>query len=113
MSKRPSDDVEDVTVSKVMKTTDLTTRCIDNIRVLCADMVEKANSGCSFDYISDSDYIYDIMNDHRIDGLIRTIRIIIMTMLMNFMLIAAGVIMMNLNVIDIDNSSNDDNCDEF
>ena len=44
-SKRAAEEVSDSS-NKVMKGTDaMTVRCIDNIRVLCADMVEKANSG--------------------------------------------------------------------
>jgi transketolase len=48
--KRTADDNINTTPSKkiaVMKLDDdaMTIRCIDNIRVLCADMVEKANSG--------------------------------------------------------------------
>ena len=49
-SKRAAEESVDVTPSKkaAIMTADsdaMTTRCIDNIRVLCADMVEKANSG--------------------------------------------------------------------
>jgi hypothetical protein len=47
-TKRVSED-SDISPSKRvagLKIDDaFTTRCIDNIRVLCADMVEKANSG--------------------------------------------------------------------
>ena len=49
-SKRAADESLSLTPSKkiaIMKADDdaMTRRCIDNIRVLCADMVEKANSG--------------------------------------------------------------------
>lgn len=49
MTKRTATELLETTPSKKMASMEvdnsMTVRCIDNIRVLCADMVEKANSG--------------------------------------------------------------------